>query len=121
MRAVKVLVLVGVLAIGLFATTTTASASHTRYHCTLFAWHPSDNSWTCATSVAGFYRACDYHVDGHRVRGWIDVSGSVDHRITAWAPSQGCTEPAGVAYGGMHIVAIRSCTEAEGCSAWVRW
>ena len=37
---------------------------------------------------------------------------------TGWAPSQGCTEWAGVAYGPLRMEKIRTCTEAEGCSGW---
>src|SRR4051812_38146580 len=65
--------------------------------CETTVYHPTDNSWTCASGPAGWYRSCDYAVDGHRVRGHIDVAGSAtDDRYTAWAPSQGCTQWAGV-------------------------
>jgi hypothetical protein len=122
MRAVKLLVAAGVVAVGAFLAiavlTKAPSTADAAPTCKTIVYHPTDNSWTCASGPAGWYKACDYHVDGHRVRGWIDVAGSVEHRITAWAPSQGCTEWAGVAYGGIFITAIRTCTEGEGCSAW---
>jgi hypothetical protein len=41
--------------------------------CKLTGYHPTDNSWSCASGVAGWYHACDYHVDGHRVRAHIDA------------------------------------------------
>ena len=52
------------------------------------------------------YWACDYDVDGHRVRAHIDTSFGPEEvdRTSAWAPSQGCAQPEGVAYGGGHII-----------------
>jgi hypothetical protein len=124
MRAVKLLLVCGIFA----ATTLTvapAQAGHTRVHCSpwpAIVWHPTDNSWTCETSNNHFYKACDYHVDGHRVRGWIhgNFHRPGEYRLTGWAPSQGCTEPEGLAYGGGYIVSIKTCTEQEGCSGWQR-
>ena len=122
MKILKLVIAVGVLVMGMgvamLLRTEEAGADHTRYHCSDFAWHPSDNSWTCESNLQ-WYKACDYHVDGHRVRGWIDVTFSADDRATAWAPSQGCTEPASTAYGGGLIDRIKTCTESEGCSGWV--
>ena len=122
MRAIKVLVATAFIAVSGFAATAVLSdgpeKADAAIRCETTVYHPSDNSWTCASGPAGWYHACDYHVDGHRVRGWIDVAGSVDHRATAWAPSQGCTQWAGVTYGGIYIMRIKTCTEYEGCSAW---
>jgi hypothetical protein len=124
MRKVKLLLAAAFIAVGGFAATSVLTdapqEAKAAPSCNYTVYHPTDNSWTCASGAFGWYKACDYHVDGHRVRGWIDVAGSVDHRITAWAPSQGCTEPASASYGGIYILAIRTCTEYEGCSAWVR-
>ena len=122
MRVVKILVAAAVVAVTAFAVTAGLSSGPEKAYaaptCKYMVVHPSDNSWTCASGSAGWYRACDYAVDGHRVRGWIDPIGSGEPRVTAWAPSQGCTEWAGVAYGPLRIEKIRTCTEAEGCSGW---
>ena len=125
MRALKLLIATGVVSLGVLAAVVLTAGSATAgsaallapTYCEHFAYHPTDNSWTCEADLE-WYRACDYHVDGHRVRGHIDVTGSHDHRFTAWAPSQGCTGWASTAYGGGHVDRIRSCTEHEGCSAW---
>jgi hypothetical protein len=124
MRAIKLLVATAVVAVGVLAANAALSngpaKAHAAIHCETTVYHPTDNSWTCASGPAGWYHACDYHVDGHRVRGHIDVTGSEHDRYTAWAPSQGCSEWAGVQYGGLFIERIKTCTEGEGCSGWKR-
>lgn len=127
MRKVKLLLAAAFIAVGGFAATAaltdapeTAQAAAPK--CKYTVYHPdlSENSWTCASATDGWYHACDYSVDGHRVRGHIDVTGSEYDRYTQWAPSQGCSEWAGVQYGGGYIERIRTCTEGEGCSGWLR-
>jgi hypothetical protein len=104
------------------ATLTNAPETADAASCNYVVYHPSDSSWACASSPGGSYWACDYHVDGHRVRARIDTSFGPEEvdRISAWAPSQGCAQPEGVSYGGGHIVKMRVCTEGEGCSGWRR-
>ena len=114
MRAVELLLAAAFVAVGGFALTstlTTAPETAQAATCNSVAYHPTDQSW-----------ACDYDVDGHRVRAHIDTSFGPDEvdRISAWAPSQGCSQPEGVAYGGGHILRIRICTEGEGRSGWKR-
>ena len=123
MTKVRLLLAAAVLAVGVFAANAALSngpePAQAAPSCKTTVYHPTDNSWTCASGPAGWYHACDYDVDGHRVRGHIDVAGSAtDDRYTAWAPSQGCTQWAGVSYGGIYILRIQTCTEHEGCSAW---
>ena len=126
MRAVKLLLASAFVAVGGFAVTATLTdapeQAKAQYSCNFVAYHPTDSSWSCASGPAGFYRACDYHVDGHRVRAHIDTSFGPEEvdRLSAWAPSQGCSQWEGVQYGGGHILKIRTCTEGEGCSGWVR-
>jgi hypothetical protein len=129
MRAVKLLLATAFVAVGGFAATATLTDAPEEAHaaprpCNYIQYHPSDSAWVCADSPGGFYWACDYDVDGHRVRAWIDTTepspGDGPDRMSAWAPSQGCSEPEGVAYGGIHILRIRICTQEEGCSAWKR-
>ena len=123
MRKVKLLLAAAFIAVGGFAATSVLTdapqEAKAAPSCNYTVYHPTDNSWTCASGAFGWYKACDYHVDGHRVRGHIDVLGSAtDDRYTAWAPSQGCTQWAHVGYGGLYIVRIKTCTEGEGCSGW---
>jgi len=125
MRALKLLLAAAFVAVGGFALTSTLTNAPEQAQaatCNYVAYHPSDQSWACANSPGGSYWACDYDVDGHRVRAHIDTSFGPEEvdRISAWAPSQGCSEPEGVSYGGGHILKIRICTEGEGCSAWKR-
>jgi hypothetical protein len=125
MRAVKLLLATAVVAIGGFAATAVLTdapekAQAAPISCETTVYHPSDNSWSCASGPAGWYHACDYDVDGHRVRASIDTveAGPGPDRYSAWAPSQGCSEWEGISYGGVYILRIRTCTEGEGCSAW---
>jgi hypothetical protein len=127
MRKLKLLLAAAVVAVGGFAGTSVLTDAPEKADaailCNYRVKHPTDNSWSCASGPAGWYRACDYHVDGHRVRAWIDTveptpDPSKPDRISAWAPSKGCTEWAGVQYGGIYILRIKTCTEKEGCSAW---
>ncbi len=127
MRAIKLLLATAFVAVGGFAATATLTSAPEKAHaaprpCNYIVYHPSDSAWACADSPGGFYWACDYDTDGHRVRAHIDTSFGPEEvdRTSAWAPSQGCAEPEGVAYGGGHIIKFRVCTEGEGCSAWKR-
>jgi hypothetical protein len=125
MRTIKILVAAAFVAVGGFAaasTLTNAPEKAEAHSCSFIAYHPTDQSWACASGPSGAYKACDYDVDGHRVRAHIDTSAGPEEvdRQSAWAPSQGCSEPEGVQYGGNHILKIRSCTEGEGCGPWVR-
>ena len=127
MRVVKLLLATAFVAVGGFAAAATLTSAPEEAKaaprpCNYIVYHPSDSSWACADSPGGFYWACDYHTDGHRVRAHIDTSFGPEEvdRMSAWAPSQGCAEPEGVAYGGGHILRIRVCTEGEGCSGWKR-
>jgi hypothetical protein len=96
--------------------------------------HPSDpdafgsgkpNSYGCEY-WNNYVKACDRHVDGHRVR--VEWVGNLDQAYlyfppdgpwsTDWAPSQGCVDQS---IGGSGIVIkFRVCVEHEGCSAWRR-
>ena len=124
MRKLKLLLVAAVLAIGAFAGV--AALNHgtekadAAISCGTTVYHPTDNSWSCASGPAGWYHACDYHVDGHRVRAHIDTvePGPGPDRYSGWAPSQGCSGWEGISYGGVYILRIRTCTEGEGCSAW---
>jgi hypothetical protein len=120
MRAVKLLLAAAVVAVGAFAATsvlTNAPEDAQAHSCSNIVYHPTDQSWACASSPSGSYKACDYDVE-------IDTSepspGDGPDRISAWAPSQGCSAPEGISYGGNHILRIKVCTEGEGCSGWVR-
>lgn len=124
MRKLKLLLAAAVLAVGAFAGV--AALSHgpekadAAPSCSTTVYHPTDNSWSCASGPAGWYHACDYHVDGHRVRAWIDTvePGPGPDRFSGWAPSQGCSGWEGISYGGVYILRIKTCTEDEGCSGW---
>jgi hypothetical protein len=128
MRTVKLALVTVVVALGgAFAASSAlsngpaqAKAAAAPISCETTAYHPSDNSWSCASGPAGWYHACDYDVDGHRVRAHIDTveAGPGPDRLSAWAPSQGCSQWEGISYGGVYILRIRTCTEGEGCSAW---
>ena len=124
MRKLKLLVAAAVVAVGAFAATAVVSngpeKADAAISCKVTVYHPTDNSWSCASGPAGWYHACDYHVDGHRVRAHIDTvePGPGPDRYSGWAPSQGCSQWEGVNYGGIYILRIRTCTEHEGCSAW---
>lgn len=127
MRAIKLLLATAFVAVGGFAAAATLTSAPQKAQaapnpCNYIVYHPSDSSWACADSPGGAYWACDYDVDGHRVRAHIDTSFGPEEvdRTSAWAPSQGCAQPEGVAYGGGHIIKFRVCTEGEGCSAWKR-
>jgi hypothetical protein len=124
MRRVKLLLTAVVLAVGAFAGVAALSHGPAKADaapsCATTVYHPTDNSWSCASGISGWYHACDYHVDGHRVRAHIDTieAGPGPDRLSAWAPSQGCSQWEGISYGGVYILRIRTCTEDEGCSAW---
>jgi hypothetical protein len=127
MRRFKLLVATGVVAVAALAATAVLTDAPTEAKaaplpCNYVQYHPSDSSWVCADRPGGAYWACDYDVDGNRVRAHIDTSFGPEEvdRMSAWAPSQGCSEPEGVAYGGGHILRIRICAQNEGCSAWKR-
>lgn len=85
-----------------------AALGHTQY-----STHP-EGSYVQVDGHS-WMKACDRDVDGHRVRGWYDhwwAPGS--YYQTAWAPSQGCTEPIGIG----QLRSFRVCVEDEGCTAW---
>ena len=65
-------------------------------------------------------RACDTQVDGHRVRAWYynNLSAPDAPTYSAWAPSGGCSQYQGTAWG-LPITRFRVCVEVEGCSDWV--
>jgi hypothetical protein len=124
MRKVKLLLAAVVLAVGVFAGVAALSngpeKADAAISCGTTVYHPTDNSWSCASGLSGWYHACDYDVDGHRVRAWIDTiePGPGPDRYSAWAPSQGCSQWEGISYGGVYILRIKTCTEGEGCSGW---
>ena len=129
MRKVKLLLAAAFIAVGGFAATSVLTEAPEKadaaIHCNFKVNHPSDNSWSCASDPAGWYRACDYGNDGHRVRAWIDtVEPSPDankpDRMSGWATYGRCSEWEGVSYGGIYILRIKTCTEGEGCSGWLR-
>jgi hypothetical protein len=60
------------------------------------------------------YNACDWQVDGHRVRLWYHTAAGGGWLQSAWAPSGGCTEPAHSTLLAW-ILGFRLCIEAEGC------
>lgn len=80
-----------------------------------YATHPSDSSWGYVRPNNATYWACDGHVDGHRARLHYWTRHNFHHvYYSAWAPSQGCTEPATTTLQAP-IVKFRICVEEEGC------
>ena len=97
MKKFKLLLVAAIVAVGGFAATSVLTNAPEKAQaapkCKVTAYHPTDNSWSCASGTAGWYHACDYHVDGHRVRAHIDTiePGPRPDRLSGWAPSQGCS------------------------------
>ena len=123
MRRIVILAAVAVVA-SIAVPVPSAQAEHEWGHCDTKIKHPSDpdrigagaqNSYACEW-WNNWARWCDYDVDGHGVRAWLDFGrGTVIQ--TAWAPRMGC-EYMGTAWPWGNIHLYRVCVEQEGCSAW---
>jgi len=113
MRKIWISLLVGLFSLVTLAVAPSAQAvSGTAYHPTdPSTGHVRDHHW---------YKACDRHVDGHRVRlHYYTVFNPHFLLYSAWAPSGGCTQEVGTTLAA-NISQFRICVEAEGCGPWVR-
>ncbi len=115
MRAIRLLIVFGALAVAGLAQGVPAQA----HDWTL--WHGCQGPIGCYGNATIYYhhsrlRVCDTKADGNRVRAWYNFA---DVRIlpTAWAPNQGC-----IRWGAGHAFQVfKVCVERRGCTGWGRW